>query len=237
MKYRFESVFPAAAASTLALAICSCGGGTKYSYQNVTVTISPTVQSVPVNAAQIFNATAINAPDYPVWLFQNVTAGSPNAGAISTVTTDAPTMTYTAPPTPPIYNPAQVTAGAVQGSVTVIAFVNNNPGNFLSDASATQTFVITAPSITVAISPATASVNLGGTQQFTAYAIGSVNNALTWQVNGVASGATATGTISTGGLYTAPTVAPMTGNTVTIAAVSQADSTKSASSIVTLTPP
>jgi hypothetical protein len=100
---------------------------------------------------------------------------------------------------------------------------------------ATQTFVITAPSVTVAISPATVSLPLGGAQQFTAYAVGSINAALTWQVSGVAGGTSASGSITTSGLYTAPTAAPITGNTITIAAVSQADTTKSASSVVTLT--
>jgi hypothetical protein len=88
-----------------------------------------------------------------------------------------------------------------------------------------------------ASSAATASVHVVGTQQFTGYAVGSVNNALTWQVNGASGGGTATGTITTAGLDTAPAVLPMTGNTVTITAVSQADTTKSASSVVTLTSP
>ena len=54
------------------------------------------------------------------------------------------------------------------------------------------TFFITAPSVTVGLSPATASVALGGTQQFIGYAVGNVNNALTWQVNGVTGGSTST---------------------------------------------
>jgi hypothetical protein len=59
-------------------------------------------------------------------------------------------------------------------------------------------------------------------------------------VNGVTGGSTATGTIApqiTGAAYfTAPTVMPMTGNTVTITAACQADQTKHASATVTLTP-
>jgi hypothetical protein len=219
-----------------------CGSGSKFSYQDVTVALSPTVQSVMVNGTQTFTATTNNAPNYPVWFLENVTGfavntgpGTPNAGLITTASTDSPIMTYTAPPTPPIYSATQIAAGAVQGSVTVLAFVSNSPTNVLSDASATQTFVITAPSITVGLSPATASVNLRGTQQFTGYAVGSVNNALTWQVNGVAGGTSATGSITTAGLYTAPTATPMTGNTVTIAAVAQADPTKSATCVLTLT--
>jgi hypothetical protein len=243
MKAQFKLLAMTASVSALTLiSPFGCGSGSKFSYQDVTVTLSPTVPSIMVNGTQTFTATTNNAPNYPVWFLDNVIGfapntgpGTPNAGLISTATTDSPTMTYTAPPTPPIYDATQIAAGAVQGSVTVQAFVSNSPTNVLSDASATQTFVITAPSITVGLSPATASVNLGGTQQFTGYAVGSVNNTLTWQVNGVAGGTSATGSITTAGLYTAPTAAPMTGNTVTIAAVAQADPTKSATSVVTLT--
>ncbi len=98
--------------------------------------------------------------------------------------------------------------------------------------------VITAASVTTGISPLTASVALNGTQQFNGYAVGNTNNGVTWQVNGVTGGSTAAGTITTsstaGGLYTAPAAMPMTGKTVTITAISQADPTKTASAVVTL---
>jgi hypothetical protein len=71
----------------------------------------------------------------------------------------------------------------------------------------------------VSISPTSAIVAADGQQQFTA------NTAVSWQVNGVTGGSTATGTISSGGLYTAPEVAL----SVTVKAVSQADTAKSAS--------
>jgi hypothetical protein len=214
---------------------CGCGaGGSKFSYQGVTVTLSPAVQSVMVNRTQTFTATAANAPDLADWVIQN-SATTLDAGSVSTATTDAPTMTYTAPATPPIYDATGLANGAVQGSVTITAFVANNPSDVLTAASASQTFVITAPSVTVSLSPPTASVTVGSTQQFAAYAVGSENNLLTWQVNGVAGGTTGTGIITTAGLYTAPTAIPITGKTITIAAVSQADPTKNATCVVTLT--
>ena len=243
MKARVKILAVTAIFSAFTLISCfGCGSGSKFSYQDVTVSLSPTVQSIMVNGTQTFTTTTNDAPNYPDWFLENVTGfvanngpGTPNAGLITTATTDSPTMTYTAPPTPPIYNATQVAAGAVQGSVTVVAMIHSSPTNFFSVVSATQTFVITAPSVTVGLSPATASVNLGGTQQLTGYAVGSVNNTLTWQVNGVAGGTSATGSISTAGLYTAPAATPMTGNTVTIAAVAQADPTKSATCVLTLT--
>lgn len=143
-------------------------------------------------------------------------------------------ITYNAPATPPIYTSAQLVNGLVQGSVIVSASVPTSPTNFFSYTGTSVTFVITGP-ISVGLSPATASIKLGSTQQFTGYAVGSVNNALTWQVNGVAGGSTSTGSITTAGLYTAPAAMPMTGNTVTVTTISQADTTKSQSSAITLT--
>jgi hypothetical protein len=61
------------------------------------------------------------------------------------------------------------------------------------------------------------------------------NTAVTWQVNGVTGGNATVGTISSAGLYTAPTVVPSPA-TVTVTAVSQADPAKSASAQVTVTP-
>ena len=66
-----------------------------------------------------------------------------------------------------------------------------------------------------------AQVRLGATVQFTAALTGGSNSAVTWEVNGVAGGAAATGTISTTGLYTAPAALPA-GDTVTVTAVSVA---------------
>jgi hypothetical protein len=93
----------------------------------------------------------------------------------------------------------------------------------------------------IGLSPLTTTVALGGTEQFLGYAVGNVSTALTWQVNGVTGGSAATGTISNtvtadyeGGLYTAPTVMPMTGDTVTITMISQADPTKTMTATVTL---
>lgn len=66
-------------------------------------------------------------------------------------------------------------------------------------------------------------VHLGATVQFTASVTNSTSNAVTWQVNGVAGGTAATGTISVAGLYTPPTVLPSP-NTITISAISPATS-------------
>ncbi len=59
---------------------------------------------------------------------------------------------------------------------------------------------------------------------------------VTWQVNGVAGGVASTGTISASGVYTAPAALPSP-NTVTVQAVSMADSSAAGQSAVTLLNP
>ncbi len=82
------------------------------------------------------------------------------------------------------------------------------------------------PTVSVAVSPTTATVTSGGTQQFTASVNGSTNTAVTWSASA--------GSISSTGLFTAPSVTSST--TVTVKAVSQADTTKSATATVTVNP-
>ena len=94
----------------------------------------------------------------------------------------------------------------------------------------------TSTTVAITISPTTASIAGGATQQFTATVTPSTNTAVTWQVNGENGGDAIIGTISTTGLYTAPTTLPTT-TTVVVTATAQADTTKTASATVTLTAP
>ena len=80
-------------------------------------------------------------------------------------------------------------------------------------------------SVAVSINPASASLQTGGTQQFTAIVTGSTNTSVAWSATG--------GSISSSGLYTAPS----TTGTYTVTATSVADSTKSASATVTVSVP
>jgi hypothetical protein len=88
------------------------------------------------------------------------------------------------------------------------------------------------PSITVA--PATANVQEGGTQQFSANVSNTVETTVTWSVNGVAGGNATVGTISSTGLYTAPDVVPSPAS-VTISAALQINPQISGNAIVTIT--
>ena len=112
------------------------------------------------------------------------------------------------------------TAPTAAGSCTVTATSQAD-----STKSASATVTVTSPVVAVSISPVSASLQTGSTQQFTAYVTGSSNTAVTWSASG--------GTVSTNGLYTAPATA----GTYSVTATSQADSTKSASATVTVTAP
>jgi len=88
----------------------------------------------------------------------------------------------------------------------------------------------------VSVSPLTATVPAGKTQQFTATVTGASNVAVSWTVNKVAGGNTTVGTVSATGLYTAPAAVPSPA-AVTVAATSKEDSTKSGSATVTVSKP
>jgi len=91
------------------------------------------------------------------------------------------------------------------------------------------------PPNALVVTPASATVRGGDTQSFTAQVKGAAV-AVNWSVNGVAGGNAANGTISAAGLYTAPEF-PLASNSVTISAVETSDSTKTASSAITLENP
>ena len=71
---------------------------------------------------------------------------------------------------------------------------------------------------TIMVSPATVNVQQGANQQFAATVTNSVDDTVTWEVNGVLGGNMLTGTIDINGVYTAPPVVPQPPN-VTVTAV------------------
>jgi len=79
------------------------------------------------------------------------------------------------------------------------------------------------PTVSVIVTPATPSIGVGKTIQFSAAVVGTTNQNVTWQASA--------GSISTSGLFTAPTTA----GTVTITATSVASPSASATSQVTVT--
>ncbi len=210
--------------------LIGCGGGSLVGNPpQATLTISPQPASIPVNGTVTFTSTvssgSLNSPGWSLDAYAYADLGSPTTQIGGT------TFVYTAPPAPPVYTGAG--EFTTPGTVTLNAMQYN--------ASGSATFTITSPSVTVALFPPAITVSLGGTQQFNGYAIGNLNNALIAKVNGVAGGSVTTGTIAPTAnafygyyTYTAPATLPITGSQVAITFVSQADTTKSASAVVTL---
>ncbi len=137
-------------------------------------------------------------------------------------------------PLPTSFNTAKqltATGTAAQAGTISITVVNPGPG-----AVSTALTVSVISGITVSVAPLTTSVQVSGTQQFTATVAGNANQVVTWQVNGITGGDSANGTISPTGLYTAPGAIPTAGY-ATITALSQADGITKGSATVTMQDP
>jgi hypothetical protein len=120
-----------------------------------------------------------------------------------------------------VTNGGLYTAPSLAGTYTVTA-------TSAADSSKSASAVVTVSQpiqVSISVSPTTTSLQTGGQQQFSAYVSGTSNTAVTWSASG--------GTVTTNGLYGAPSAA----GTYTVTAVSAADSTKSASAIVSVSAP
>ena len=115
----------------------------------------------------------------------------------------------------------QYTAPSSAGTYTVTA---TSAADYTKSASAVVT-VSQPAQVSISVSPRTVSLQSGAQQQFGASVSGTSNTAVIWSASG--------GTVSTGGLYVAPSVA----GTFTVTATSAADSSKSASAVVTVSQP
>ncbi len=113
-------------------------------------------------------------------------------------------------------------------NITVNAWDSGGGSAFRSSTTVT---VSGTAAVSVAVAPHSATIAAGSTQQFTATVSNTSNTAVTWSVDGVTNGNTTAGTISTSGLYTAPS----SSGTHQVVATSQADTTKSDTAAVTVT--
>jgi len=196
--------------------LASCGsGGTGNDLALPVVSISPASASVQAGAPLQFTATVVSPTATTItWSVNGVVGGN---SALGTVTSAG---LYTAPASVP--TPATVTVRAT---------------------SSAETFPYGAAIVTITAAPANAAVTLAPLDastptatnvQFTANVTGDTNAAVTWYVNGMAAGNSTVGTISSAGLYQAPTAAPSPA-TVVVTATSQADTSQSSSTTLTVT--
>ena len=191
------------------LFMAACGGVAKSpSGETVAIALTPTSATVAASGTQQFQAAITGTTNTSVtWSVDGVAGGSSAAGTISA------SGLYTAP--------------AKAGTHTVKA---TSAADAKVSAAATVTVSAAGQSVAVAISPASASLPPGGSQQFQATVTGTTNSAVSWSVDGVAGGNATVGTISATGLYIAPAAA----GSHTITAASVADASKSASAAVTV---
>ncbi len=204
--------------SAVGIAVAGCagggGGGGGDRQQDITVTLSPKTVSVAGGQTQVFTATILNPNNNGVsWSLSGSGCTGSACGTLGNYSgnnNQGWTATYTAPLTAP--NPATVTISARSVDDT--------------SKSDTATATITAAAVTVAVSPKTANVILGATQQFTATVRGNADTAATWNVSGP-------GAVNSSGLYTAPATLT-TPASATVTAKSHADNTKSDSTTVTI---
>jgi hypothetical protein len=177
---------------TLSLNIRSSG----VSAGAVTVSVSPSISSVPSSGTQQFSALVSGTSNTSVtW--------SASKGTISS------SGTFTAP--------AVLTTTSAIVTATSVADATQ---------SASATVDITPAAVSVQLSPGSTTLQSGGSQQFVATINNASNTGVTWS--------TSVGSVSTSGLYTAPSVA--TSTTATVTATSVADKTKSATATVTINP-
>ena len=167
----------------------------------IAVSITPSTAAVTTGGTAAFTATVANTSNQSVtWSIQEGAAGGTIAGG----------GVYTAP----------AAAGTYHVLATSVADTT---------ASAAATVTVTAPPISVAINPVSATVTASGRVTFSATVSNSSNQGVTWSVREGASG----GSVTSAGLYTAPSTA----GTYHVVATSQADTTKTSTAAVTVSAP
>jgi hypothetical protein len=199
------------------------GSATVTLMNGLQVSVAPTSASVPAGGAQTFIAMVSGAGTLPTtvtWSVNGVTGGNSTIGTI--VGSSNNSAIYTAPATIP--NPSTVTVTATSAA----------------DSSKSGSATVTLTNgLQVSIAPTSASVPAGGAQTFTATVsgAGTLPTTVTWSVNGIIGGNSAIGTITANSnnsaVYTAPATIPNP-PTVTIAATSTADTSKSGAAVVTI---
>ncbi len=168
--------------------------------QIVSIAISPTTVTVGKGSTYPFVAMVSGTANTAVtWSVVETTGGSIDASGL-----------YTAPGAAGTFHVRATSAADTTKQATATVTVSD-----------TQV-------VNVSVTPASASLTVGGTQQFAAAVTGTANTAVTWTVDPASGG----GTVSASGLYTAPATA----GSYKVIATSVADPARSATALVTVNP-
>lgn len=222
--YAAPSAMPSS--PTVTIAAVAEADTTKAANATVTLTApaSIVVTALPASAnvqaeigTQSFTATLANDSQNRgvTWSLSGAGCSGLTCGMLSNGT--ATSVTYAAPANAPSPSAVSLTATSV------------------ADPTKTGIAAITVtPAISVSVAPSSANVTVGKQQQFTATVSNDAQNkGVTWQVSGVAGGNATYGTISSTGLYTAPTFVPSPA-LVAVDAISFSDPAKNATAAVTV---
>ena len=216
--YQLNLMIPATAANGDRAVSCIYNGSTTPAGALITVqsgTTNPTTTTLTITTSGTGSGTVTSSP----------TGTSCGSACLTFPTGTVVTLTATAAAGSTFAG----WSGPCSGTGGCIVTMNANQA-------VTATFnLIANPTLTISISPATATVQTGGTQQLTAPVTGGAS-AILWSVNGISGGNATIGTINGAGLYTAPAFVPAS-NPQTIAATAAVDITKTASALVTVASP
>ncbi len=178
---------------------------------SVSVTVSPPSIAVQTGASQQFQAEVIGSSNVAVnWWVNGLDGGS---AALGTITQGGLYMA-----------PGEAAPGT---HVTVIA---TSEADRSKSGNASVEII---PVARVTLSPLSPHVAAGARKQFTATAFNVVNAAVSWSVDGMVGGSAGSGTITDGGLYSAP----LSSRSVTVTATSVVVASASASTDVSVLAP
>jgi hypothetical protein len=184
----------------------------------VVISVSPVSTKVAAGSTQQFQVKITGTTNAAVkWSVSGAGCSGEACGTTST------SGLYTSPASVP--SPATV-------SVIVTSVADPT-----KSASASVT-LIAAASVLLSISPTTAAVPTASTDSFTATVTGTTNTAVAWSLSGAGCNGASCGSLATSSLaavYTAPLVAPSPPS-VTVAATSMAEPSKTATASVTIVP-
>jgi hypothetical protein len=203
-------VFTPSASGTATITATSSQDTTKSGSATVAVTVPPTITSVSAScnpsSIQTNQTSQCSATVSGTGSYSSAVTWSATGGTVTSAGVFTPSATGT----------ATITATSSQDTTKS------------GSATVTVTIAPTIASVSVSCNPA--SIQTGQTSQCSATVsgTGSYSSAVTWSA--------VSGTISSAGLYKAPTTVPASGSD-TVKATSTQDSTKSGSAVITVTPP
>ncbi len=181
MRFTTSKFFGPSLALSVVITLAGCGSNTSNSGSTtstpVSVSLNQTTANIAVGATTQFTATVTGSSNTAVtWAVDSVSGGNASVGTITAA------GLYTAP--------------SVTGTHTVTA-------TSVADTSASAKATVTVLRL-MSVSPGSAMIGAGLTQQFSATVPGSSNTSVNWSVDQIAGGNATVGTISAAGLYTAP---------------------------------